>query len=80
MFQCHSTWLTQLSEECLKTDKQEPKVLKTFLKYSEHFCEKLLVNLIRNSDSINLAATLHVLAQGIHIKRRENSRLMQIFA
>jgi len=53
-------------------------VFKTFQKYNEAFYEKVVVNLIRNSEEINLKGVLLALVNGnvAHLKRRENMRLM----
>ena len=82
MFGAHASWMNNMVEECLKNKKQDHKVFKTFAKYSEAFSEKLIVNIIRNTDSINLKGAMLTLVNGnlMHIKRRDNIRLMRNFA
>ncbi len=82
MYCAHSSWVNGMIDECLVKKEQDKIVIKTFLKYNEAFMEKIIVNLIRNSDEINLKGTMLVLVHGnlAHIKRNANMRLMGQFA
>ena len=62
--------------------KQPAKVFKNFKKYNSEFYEKIVVNLNRNAQEINLKGTLLALVNGnvAHLKRRDNMRLMNEFA
>ena len=62
--------------------KQPARVFKIFKKYNAAFYEKIVVNLNRNAQEINLKGTLLALVNGnvAHLKRRDNIRLMHKFA
>ena len=82
MYCAHSSWVNGMVDECLVKKEQDKIVIKTFLKYNEAFLEKIIVNLIRNSDEINLKGIMLVLVHGnlAHVKRNSNMRLMAQFA
>jgi len=58
---------------------QPRRVYNYFKKYNEIFYEHMIVNLIRNSNEINLKGVFLVLAHGnmAHLKRRSNIRYMR---
>ena len=78
MLCAHAMWVAHQIDECLIKKKQPARVFKIFKKYNSAFYEKLVVNLIRNAQEINLKGTLLALVHGnvAHLKRRDNLRLM----
>ncbi len=82
MFCAHAAWAAHQIDECLIKKKQPAKVFKNFKKYNSEFYEKIVVNLNRNAQEINLKGTLLALVNGnvAHLKRRDNMRLMNEFA
>lgn len=82
MFCAHAAWAAHQIDECLIKKKQPARVFKIFKKYNAAFYEKIVVNLNRNAQEINLKGTLLALVNGnvAHLKRRDNIRLMHEFA